>query len=99
MAAIAQFERALIGDRVRSGLARARALGKTIGRPRSRVSSLAGHEILALRAQGLSYWVLAQRLDISPALAHAFLAHLTLAPGPDIPGPALPQPDHSAATP
>src|SRR5258705_13672864 len=32
MAAIAQFERALIGDRIRSGLARSRALGKTSGR-------------------------------------------------------------------
>jgi len=37
MAAIGQFERALIGDRIRSGLDRARALGKSLGRPRAQV--------------------------------------------------------------
>jgi DNA invertase Pin-like site-specific DNA recombinase len=37
MAAIGQFERALIGDRIRSGLERARALGKSLGRPRTKV--------------------------------------------------------------
>ncbi len=67
MAAIGQFERALIGDRIRSGLERAKALGKVVGRPRARVS---GAQVLALRHQGLSYRVVAQRLQISPALAH-----------------------------
>ncbi len=67
MAAIGQFERALIGDRIRSGLARARALGKPLGRPRAQVS---GDHVLALRSQGLSYRAVARRLHISPALAH-----------------------------
>ncbi len=67
MAAIGQFERALIGDRIRSGLARARALGKSVGRPRTRVSP---EQVLALRAQGLSYRAVARHLHISPALAH-----------------------------
>lgn len=67
MAAIGQFERALIGDRIRSGLARARALGKPLGRPRAQVC---GDRALALRGQGLSYRAVARRLHISPALAH-----------------------------
>jgi len=71
MAAIGQFERALIGDRIRSGLERAKALGKVVGRPRVRIS---GDQVLALRAQGLSYRGIARRLRISPALAHR-LAH------------------------
>src|SRR5580700_3552215 len=33
--AVAQFERDLIGERVRAGLAHARAMGKHIGRPRA----------------------------------------------------------------
>ncbi len=67
MAAIGQFERALIGDRIRSGLERARALGRAVGRPRTRVSS---GQVLALRAGGLSYRAVARHLHISPALAH-----------------------------
>src|SRR6266853_55962 len=71
MAAIGQFERALIGDRIRSGLERARALGKPLGRPRAQVCR---DQVLALRAKGLSYRAVARRLRISPALAHR-LAH------------------------
>ena len=67
MAAIGQFERALIGDRIRSGLERARSLGKALGRPRAQVSR---EQVLALRAQGLSYRAAARLLHISPALAH-----------------------------
>ncbi len=67
MAAIGQFERALIGDRIRSGLERARALGKSLGRPRARVYR---DQVLALRAKGLSYRAVARQLHISPALAH-----------------------------
>jgi DNA invertase Pin-like site-specific DNA recombinase len=67
MAAIGQFERALIGDRIRSGLERAKALGKMVGRPRVQVS---GAQVLALRVQGLSYRDIGRRLQISPALAH-----------------------------
>ena len=67
MAAIGQFERALIGDRIRSGLERARALGKSLGRPRARVYR---DQVLALRAKRLSYRAVARQLHISPALAH-----------------------------
>jgi DNA invertase Pin-like site-specific DNA recombinase len=67
MAAIGQFERALIGDRIRSGLQRARALGKRLGRPNAPVRS---EQVRALRSQGLSFRAIGRRLHISPALAH-----------------------------
>ena len=67
MAAIGQFERALIGDRIRSGLQRARALGRRIGRPRKGVSR---EQVRALRQTGLSYRAIGRRLNISTALAH-----------------------------
>ena len=67
MAAIGQFERALVGDRIRSGLERARALGKSLGRPRAQVCR---DQVLALRAKGLSYRAVARHLHISPALGH-----------------------------
>jgi hypothetical protein len=37
LAAIAEFERARLGERVKAGLARVRAQGKTLGRPRTEV--------------------------------------------------------------
>ncbi len=45
LGAIAEFERARIAERVRLGVARAKAQGKRLGRPRRRVSD---HEIAAL---------------------------------------------------
>ena len=67
MAAIGQFERALIGDRIRSGLQRARILGKRLGRPSAPVRS---DQVRALRSRGLSYRAIGHQLHISPALAH-----------------------------
>src|SRR5689334_6530822 len=49
--AMAEFERALIQERVRAGLRNAKAKGKRIGRPPQEVDS---SKVLALRAQGLS---------------------------------------------
>ena len=66
MAAIGQFERALIADRIRSGLRRPTALGKPLGRPRALVRP---EQILALRAEGVSCRGIGRRLHISPALA------------------------------
>ena len=51
-ASIAEFERELIRDRVKSGLAAARAKGKRLGRSCSVVDS---ERIARLRAQGL-FW-------------------------------------------
>jgi len=67
MAAIGQFERALIADRIRSGLRRAEALGKRLGRPPAPTRR---EEVLALREEGLSYRVIARRLRISAALVY-----------------------------
>ena len=50
--AMAEFERALIQERVRAGLRNAKAKGKRIGRPRQEVDS---SKVLELRAQGLSW--------------------------------------------
>src|SRR5271167_4271990 len=51
MGAVAQFERDLIAERVRAGIAHARAMGKRIGRPRARID---GEQVNALRQQGQS---------------------------------------------
>ena len=50
--AMAEFERALIQERVRAGLRNAKAKGKRIGRPRLVVDSA---RVLQLRAQGRSW--------------------------------------------
>jgi DNA invertase Pin-like site-specific DNA recombinase len=49
---MAEFERALIQERVKAGLRNAKAKGKRIGRPRLQVDRL---RVLELRAQGLSW--------------------------------------------
>jgi DNA invertase Pin-like site-specific DNA recombinase len=50
-AMFAELERSILIERVRAGMARARAEGKPIGRPKRRVDL---EELLRLRAQGLS---------------------------------------------
>jgi DNA invertase Pin-like site-specific DNA recombinase len=51
-ASIAEFERELIRDRVRSGLAAAKARGRRLGRPRVTVDAA---RVASLRAQGRSW--------------------------------------------
>ena len=60
-ASIAEFERELIRDRVRSGLRNARAKGKTLGRPRRVVDA---HRIASLRAQGVGWKRIAGELGV-----------------------------------
>ena len=50
LGAIAEFERGRIVERVRAGLARARAQGKRLGRPKRRVPALHGVAGLTVRA-------------------------------------------------
>jgi DNA invertase Pin-like site-specific DNA recombinase len=57
--AMAEFERALIQERVRAGLRNARAKGKRLGRPRLIVDCA---RIGRLRAQGLSWEKIAAQL-------------------------------------
>lgn len=66
-ASIAEFERELIRERVRSGLAAARAQGKRIGRPRKPVDAA---QISQLRAQGASWRAVALRLRVSVGTAY-----------------------------
>lgn len=61
-ASIAEFERELIRDRVKSGIAAARSKGKKLGRPRVSVDA---RRIAALRAQGFSLRAVAEKLGVS----------------------------------
>ncbi len=65
-ASIAEFERELIRDRVRSGLAAARARGKHLGRPRVVVDLT---RIAALRAQGRSWAAISAELGVGKGTA------------------------------
>lgn len=60
-ASIAEFERELIRDRVKSGIAAARSRGTRVGRPRVNVD---GARIVALRHQGLSWAAIAEHLGV-----------------------------------
>ena len=60
-ASIAEFERELIRDRVRSGMAAARARGARIGRPRKPVDA---DKVAELRAQGASWRMIARELGV-----------------------------------
>jgi len=67
---IAEFERSLIVERTKAGLARAKAQGKLLGHPRLEIG-WKGHpgvdieRIHTLRAEGMSYRAIAQQLGIS----------------------------------
>lgn len=69
LAALAEFERARIQERVRAGLARARAQGVKLGRPRRRISP----ERIAAVA-GLPEREAARRLGIPRATLQRFLS-------------------------
>ena len=58
----AEFERSMIVERVRAGLKRARAEGKTLGRPR--VSEETEKKVLALRRKGTGMRRIARTLGI-----------------------------------
>jgi DNA invertase Pin-like site-specific DNA recombinase len=68
-ASIAEFERELIRDRVRSGLAHARAKGKRLGRPRA--SAIVDQaKVRELRAAGVSWRAIAKQLGVSLRTLH-----------------------------
>ena len=76
-ASIAEFERELIRDRVRSGLAAARAKGKRIGRPKVAVDAL---KIASLRCQGRSWAQIKADTGISKGTAQRAMAGLPKTP-------------------
>jgi DNA invertase Pin-like site-specific DNA recombinase len=65
-ASIAEFERELIRDRVRSGLAAAKAKGKRVGRPRVAVDT---SRIASLRRQGRSWADITRETGVSNGTA------------------------------
>lgn len=65
LAAIAEFERARIAERVKAGLARVRAAGKRLGRPTVRVS-----ESDMLRTAHLGVRAAASELGVSRSVLH-----------------------------
>jgi DNA invertase Pin-like site-specific DNA recombinase len=60
-ASIAEFERELVRDRVRSGLAAAKAKGKRLGRPKVAVDIA---EITRLRAEGDPWSAIGKKLGL-----------------------------------
>ena len=69
LAAIAEFERARIAERVKAGLQRAKKQGQQLGRPRLRLPQEAIEKV-----RGLSVRAAARKLSISPSAAHRLLS-------------------------
>ena len=66
IAAMAEFERALICERVKSGMANARSKGRQIGRPSLGIER---EQIVALRSSGATWNGISDALGCSPATA------------------------------
>ena len=64
----AEFERAMIQERVKAGLARAVARSAKLGRPQ--ISMCKGRQIREARAEGLSIRQIAARCGVSVGIAH-----------------------------
>jgi DNA invertase Pin-like site-specific DNA recombinase len=64
--AMAEFERALIQERVRAGLRNARAKGRRLGRPRVVVDA---SQIASLRSQGRSWSQITDEIGVSKGTA------------------------------
>ena len=74
LSAIAEFERDLIRERVKSGIAAARAKGRKFGRPR--VSDEAIAFVYQLRAQGKSYSQIAAASGVSRTKVSQLCRHV-----------------------
>ncbi|OZA59398.1 MAG: DNA resolvase, partial [Sphingomonadales bacterium 39-62-4] len=89
LAGIAQFERDMLSERVRSGLAAARARGRKLGRQlgeRPKSDRLAP-KVLALVAEGRSYRWIARDLGLSKNTVAAIVARARADTAPDIQTP------------
>lgn len=72
MASLAQFESSLISQRVKAGMARAKAQGKQISRPRLPQTKL--QEILELQKTGLSMNQISIRSGVAYGTVYNYLA-------------------------
>jgi DNA invertase Pin-like site-specific DNA recombinase len=70
IAAMSQFERSLIQERIRAGIRNARNKGRRLGRPRLEVDT---YRIARLRASGASLRFISQQLGISIGSVHRAL--------------------------
>lgn len=77
--AVAQFERDLIAERVRAGIAHAKAMGKRIGRPRADIDL---EQVSALRRQGRSLRQIGKALGVPTSRVRRALAVTGTAPTP-----------------
>lgn len=73
IAAMGEFERELIRERVRAGLRNARAKGRKLGRPGIDVDA---SKVAEMRGRGMSIREIAAELGCSPAYVHKTLANL-----------------------
>jgi DNA invertase Pin-like site-specific DNA recombinase len=73
MASLAQFERTLISERVKAGMARAKAQGKRISR--TPLAEALQAQIVALAAEGLSIHQIGKQLGIGYGTAWKYIQH------------------------
>jgi DNA invertase Pin-like site-specific DNA recombinase len=71
LAAVAKQERIRIQERVQAGLARAKAQGKVLGRPRANVRQ---ERVRTLRERGLSLRAIAEQTGVSAMTVQRLLA-------------------------
>nr|WP_276978168.1 recombinase family protein [Ferrimicrobium acidiphilum] len=74
LGAAAEFERELISERVRDGMARARKQGKIIGRGLGKKSKKMEARILELAGRGESIRMIAQKCNIPRSTVHGILS-------------------------
>ena len=72
LAAMAEMERDLLVERTQSGLARAKAEGKVLGRP-TKTTARDQAKIVGLHSTGLSLAVIARQFGIGKATVHAIV--------------------------
>lgn len=68
----AEFERSMIQERVKAGLARARSQGKVLGRPG--VTEAVRQTVLSAKAEGLSIRKIADRVGVSVGTVHGIVS-------------------------
>lgn len=72
MGAVAQLEKSIIGERVKAGLANAKANGQKLGRPEKHGVE-AKNQVLTLHSQGLTLQAIKLKTGINVATIHKFI--------------------------